>query len=92
MTENQQPRPGTWPTEPVDLDADTAERQAEQEHGAQYTRLQAERAWNQLVLDNIRIHLDRQPSPAAVQAAATHWKTAITQLADELITTRRNAR
>lgn len=94
MTENQHPRPGAWPTEPVDIDAlnpATAERKAEQEHGAQYARLQAEHAWNQLVLDNIRLHLNQQPSPAAIRAAATTWKNAITQLADELIT-RRNER
>jgi hypothetical protein len=96
VTENQHPqRPGTWPVrEPVDLDtltpAPTA--QAEREHGEQYARYQADRAWNELVLDNIRLDLERQPSPATVQAAATRWKNAITQLADELTTTRRNER
>ncbi|MCM8552649.1 hypothetical protein [Streptomyces sp. STCH 565 A] len=93
MTENQHPqRPGAWPVrEPVDLDTLTP-AQAEHEHGEQYARYQADRAWNQLVLDNIRLDLERQPSPATVRAAATRWKTAITQLADELTTTRRNER
>lgn len=97
MTENQQPpHPGTWPTEhPVDLDAlDQAltERQAEQDHGDQYARYWADRAWTQLVLDNIRLDLHRQPSTTTIRAAEHRWKNAITQLADELINTRRNER
>lgn len=97
MTENQQPsRPGAWPIpDPVDLDAiapATAERQAEQEHGEQYARLQADRAWTQLVLDNIRLDLERHPSTATIRAAEHRWKNAITQLADELINTRRTER
>lgn len=96
MTENQPPlRPGTWPIEnPVNLDAldHTADQQAEHEHGEQHARYWADRAWNELVLDNIRLDLNRQPSPATIRAAATRWKNAITQLADELINTRRNER
>lgn len=79
MTENQQPRrrPGEHPvTHPVDLDAIErahAERQAEQEHGEQYAQLQAAAAWNELVLDNIRIDLDRQPSAKCKRTRARWW-------------------
>jgi len=98
VTENQQPprRPGEWPADThVDLDVieqAITEQQAEQEHGEQYARRQGERAWNELVLDNIRIDLERQPSPATIRAAANRWKNAITHLADELINTRRTER
>lgn len=96
MTENPPPKPiGDWPvTHPVDLDAigQDTDGQPDQEHGEQYTRYWGDRAWNELVLDNIRIDLERHPSPATVRAAATRWKDAITNLADELINTRRNER
>jgi len=97
VTENQQPpRPGAWPVpEPVDLDAltpDASAKQAEHEHGTQYARYWADRAWTQLVLDNIRLDLHRQPSTTTIRAAEHRWKNAITQLADELINTRRNER
>ncbi|KAB2976004.1 hypothetical protein F8R89_30830 [Streptomyces sp. SS1-1] len=78
MTENQQPpqRTGAWPTEPVDLDAvqaTTAERQAEQEHGEQHARLYAAIAWNELVLDNIRIDLANQPNAKCARNRARWW-------------------
>lgn len=78
MPENQpHRRPGEHPVdEPVDLDAllrDHAERQAEQEHGEQYAALQAAIAWFELVLDNIRIDLAQQPSPACKRARARWW-------------------
>lgn len=78
MTENQQPRrPGQHPvTEPVDLDAIErahADRQAEQEHGKEYAHLRAAVAWNELVLDNIRIDLERQPSAGSKRARARWW-------------------
>lgn len=97
MTENQQPpRPGKWPADdPVDLDAITqaaAEQQAEQEHGEQYAQYWGDRAWNELVLENIRLHLERQPSTTAIRNAERRWKDAITHLADELINTRRTER
>lgn len=96
MTENPPPKPsGDWPVaHPVDLDAigQDTDGQAEQEHGEQYARYWGDRAWNELVLDNIRIDLERQPSAATIHAAATRWKNAITNLADELINTRRNER
>lgn len=77
MTENQQPRrPGEHPvTDPVDLDAIErahAEQQAEREHGEQYMRLQEEHALRELVLDNIRIDLERQPN-AHCKRARTRW-------------------
>jgi hypothetical protein len=98
VTENQQPphRPGEWPApEHVELDAieqAIADDQAEQEHGEQYARSRGDHAWNELVLDNIRLDLNRHPDPATIQAAATRWKNAITNLAEELINTRRNER
>jgi hypothetical protein len=78
VTENQQPprRTGAWPTEPVDLDAllaSAADRRAEQEHGEQYARLQAAIAWNELVLDNIRIDLANQPNANCARNRARWW-------------------
>lgn len=78
MTENQQPerRPGEWPTEPVDLDAlrnALTEERAEHEHGEQYAALQAAIAWNELVLDNIRLDLAKQPSPTCTRNRARWW-------------------
>lgn len=82
MTEDQHPprRPGEHPvTEPVDLDAieRAAEQQAEREHGEQYAELQAARAWNQLVLDNIRIDLARQPNATCKRSRARWWITGV---------------
>lgn len=77
MTENPRPpHPGEWPTDPVDLDALAqahAERQAEYEHGEEYARLRAAIAWNELVLDNIRIDLERQPNAACKRNRARWW-------------------
>lgn len=79
MTENPQPphRPGEYPvSDPVDLDAIVhahAERQAEQESGDEYARRRAAVAWNELVLDNIRIDLERQPSEACKRTRARWW-------------------
>ncbi|MEV7389586.1 hypothetical protein [Streptomyces sp. NPDC091215] len=41
-------------------------------------------------LSSIRAHLAEQPTPRAVRAAARHWTEAVTQLADEVITSMRN--
>lgn len=88
MTENPQPHTGRWPVpEPVDLDAI---EQADQ--GELYVQRAAERALHEMVLGSIRHHLDQQPSTSAIRAAATRWKTEITNLADELINTRRTER
>jgi hypothetical protein len=78
VTENQQPRrPGEHPVaEPVDLDAVRqahAERQAEQEHGEEYARLQAAIAWTELVLDNIRLDLAKQPNATCARNRARWW-------------------
>ncbi|WP_405960769.1 hypothetical protein OG235_27785 [Streptomyces sp. NBC_00024] len=88
MTENpeQHRHPGEWPTQPVDLDA------AETDHDELYVKRAQERALREMVLGSIRHDLDQQPSPTAIRAAATRWKNAITDLADELINTRRNER
>lgn len=88
MTNNPQPPTGHWPvTEPVDLDA---LEQADQ--GELYVQRAAERALHEMVLGSIRHHLNQQPSPSAIRAAATRWKSDITNLADELINTRRTER
>lgn len=79
MTENQQPehRPGEWPTtEPVTPDAHRnalTDEQAEHEHGEQYARLQAAIAWNELVLNNIRIDLAKQPNNTCARHRARWW-------------------
>lgn len=78
MTENPEPQPpaGGWPvTEPVDLDAMNRaldEQQAEREHGENYVRERGDLAWEELVLDNIRIDLERQ-SGAAHKCSRAHW-------------------
>lgn len=88
MTENpeQHRRPGEWPIKPVDLDA------AETDHDELYVKRAQERALHEMVLGSIRHDLTQQPTPDAIRAAATRWKTAITNLADELINTRRTER
>jgi hypothetical protein len=79
VTENQQPprRPGEYPVaHPVDLDAiarDHAERRAEHEHGEQHARLQAVIAWNELVLNNIRLDLAKQPNSTCARSRARWW-------------------
>lgn len=45
-----------------------------------------------LELRSIRGHLNEQPSPQAIRAAARHWRDAITQIAEDLINTRRTER
>ncbi|WP_225825650.1 hypothetical protein [Streptomyces naphthomycinicus] len=82
----QHRRPGEWPVQPVDLDT------AETDHDQLYVQRAQERALHEMVLGSIRHHLTQQPTPAAIRAAATTWKTAITEIADELINTRRNER
>lgn len=88
MTENpeQHRRPGEWPTLPVTPDA------ADTDHDELYVKRAQERALREMVLGSIRHDLDQQPSPTAIQTAAARWKNAITNLAGELINTRRNER
>ena len=72
-------RPGQWPVEnPADLDPDDL-----------YVQRAAERARHELVLVSIRAHLEEQPTPGAVQAAARHWCSDITALGDEIARTKR---
>ncbi len=90
MSENpEQPRqPGAWPApEPVDLD-----EHGYADHDELYVRHAQERALHEMVLDSIRHDLTQQPSPASVRAAARRWCICITNIADELTTTRRNDR
>lgn len=88
MAENteQHRHPGEWPTQPVDNDT------AEQDHDELYVKHAQERALHEMVLGSIRHDLNQQPNPSAIRSAATRWKNAITNLADELINTRRNER
>lgn len=90
MTENPQQsrQPGEWPVpQPVELDEhDYAD------HDELYVQRAAEKALHEMVLGSIRHHLAQQPSPAAIRTAAARWKNAITNLADELINTRRTER
>lgn len=88
MTENpeQQRRPGEWPVQPVHTD------EQETDHDELYVKRAQERALREMVLGSIRHNLNQQPTPGAIRAAARTWKNAITQLADELINTRRNER
>ncbi|MFB8772137.1 hypothetical protein [Streptomyces broussonetiae] len=88
MTENppQHRRPGEWPVPPVDLDANQTD------HDQLYVQQAQERALHEMVLGSIRHDLLKQPSDSTIRAAARRWKNAITQLADELINTRRNER
>lgn len=87
MTENpeQHRRPGEWPVQPVHTDEQTG-------HDELYVKRAQERALHEMVLGSIRHDLNQQPTPSAIRTAATRWKNAITQLADELINTRRNER
>lgn len=83
MTENpeQQRRPGEWPVTTDDTD-----------HDQLYMQRAQERALWEMVLGSIRHQLDQQPTTTAVRAAERRWKNAITNLADELINTRRTER
>ena len=86
MTENpeQHRRPGEWPTQPVNLDGT--------DHDELYVKRAQERALWEMVLGSIRHHLDQQPTTGSIRATERRWKNAITNLADELINTRRNER
>jgi hypothetical protein len=85
-TPKQHRHPGEWPVQPVRTDT------AETNHDELYVKRAQERALHEMVLGSIRHDLNQQPTPSAIRTAATRWKNAITQLADELINTRRNER
>lgn len=72
-------RPGQWPAPRAPLHLDNNEDQDPQ---AQVNR---ERARWHVTLGAIRSHLDEQPSPACVRAAARRWANAVIQLGDDII-------
>lgn len=88
MTENpeQHRRPGEWPVQPVHHD------EHQTDHDELYVKRAQQKALREMVLGSIRHDLGQQPSPAAIRTAARDWKNAITNLADELINTRRTER
>ncbi|MDX3759302.1 hypothetical protein ACFXC8_00250 [Streptomyces sp. NPDC059441] len=88
MTENpeQHRRPGEWPIQPVDHD------EPAKDHDELYVERAQEHALREMVLGSIRHHLSQQPSTGAIRAAERRWKSDITNLADELINTRRTER
>jgi hypothetical protein len=70
---------GQWPiTDSVDL--------GNTEHDP-WAALQAERAERIVILGRIRAHLEEQPNPRAVRAAAGRWGRYITALAEDIVTT-----
>ncbi|MFE7229874.1 hypothetical protein ACFVAF_04200 [Streptomyces sp. NPDC057596] len=76
--------PGAWPVdEPLDLDA--IEARAEAEYGAQYMRIQAERARWHHVFASLRQYLTEQPNPRAVRAALRRIHTELDRLGDDVI-------
>jgi hypothetical protein len=89
VTETPQPqRPGAWPvTQPVHTDAAN-----QTDHDELYVQRAQERALHEMVLGSIEHDLRQQPSPTAIRNAAVRWKNAITNLAEDLINTRRNER
>jgi hypothetical protein len=82
----QHRRTGEWPIEPVTFD------EQPMGHDELYVQRAQERALREMVLGSIRHDLNQQPTPIAIRASALSWKNAITNLADELINTRRNER
>lgn len=88
--------PGTWPTARTPLDnllqpAVNAERartcitQASIRSHLECPHCQPAPGQDHQELRSIRAHLAEQPSPQAIRAAARHWITAITNIADDLI-------
>ncbi|PWJ02418.1 hypothetical protein DKG34_38755 [Streptomyces sp. NWU49] len=76
MTER---RPGRWPVDdPIDLVPEDL-----------YVKRAAERGRHEIVLGSIRAHLEEQPTPGAVQAAARKWCADVTALGDEIAKARR---
>lgn len=54
--------------------------------GEEWLALQAERASRIVVLGRIRSHLEEQPTPRAVRAAARRWGSYITAMGDDVAT------
>lgn len=70
-------RPGEWP-----VDRDQPERL--------YVQRAAERARHELILDNIRAHLEEQPSPVAVLAAVRRWINDVIAAGDQVAKAKRS--
>ncbi|MCU1613952.1 MAG: hypothetical protein JWO98_1492 [Frankiales bacterium] len=49
-------------------------------------RQRGEQARREITLGAIRAHLEEQPSPSSIRACARRWCTAITNLADDVVT------
>nr|WSX48863.1 hypothetical protein OG409_07835 [Streptomyces sp. NBC_00974] len=89
-------RPGAWPTARTNLDV-AVRALANAEHARTHITQAGIRAHlecphchpadgqDHLELRSITAHLAEQPSPQAIRAAARHWITAITNIADDLI-------
>lgn len=106
MTENQQPRrPGEWPVPRTFLPTEEEHARAGLPDQARWAvtlgsirshlecpHCRPTPGMDHLELRSIRAHLNEQPSAQAIRTAARHWTEAITQLAEELINTRRNDR
>ena len=72
-------RPGGWPVDaPVDLIPEDM-----------YVQRAAEHARHELILDNIRIHLEEQPSPVAVLSAVRRWINDVIAVGDQVAKTKR---
>lgn len=54
-----------------------------------YLKRTAEHARHELILDNIRIHLEEQPSPTAVLSAVRHWVSDVIAVGDKVAKTKR---
>jgi hypothetical protein len=89
-------QPGAWPTARTHLD-EVLQAAANAEHARTHITQAGIRAHlecphcqpapgqDHLELLSIRAHLAEQPSPQTIRAAARHWITAITNIADDII-------
>ena len=66
------------PNEPIDLVPEDL-----------YMQRAAERARHELILDNIRGHLEEQPSPVAVLSAVRRWINDVIAVGDQVVKTKR---
>jgi hypothetical protein len=69
----------TPPDEPIDLVPEDL-----------YMQRAAEHARHELILDNIRIHLEEQPSPVTVLTAVRRWINDVIAVGDQVAKTKRN--
>ena len=54
-----------------------------------YMQRAAEHARHELILDNIRIHLEEQPTPVAVLSAVRRWINDVIAVGDKVAKTKR---